>query len=158
MSCPHRCFVVVCSECYGVTFFFHGNSSIKKFFPSASSGKVGAGIQGNSLADGWIQPSALSYMGTWCPSVIPLCLLVVSTGRPTQLLSPLNNPFFLLELEWKKSESCVRARGRTVLSFCGYRAPDGFKNLKWILKRSIHCFLCVSGYPVITVTSLHTEQ
>lgn len=159
MSCPHRCFVAVCSECYGATFFFHENSSIRKFFLSASSERVGAGVPGNSLADGWIQPSALSYMGTWCPSVIPYASWWFPPEDPHNYFLLLNNPVIFLELGWKKSKSCVRTGGRAVLSFCGCREPDGFKeNLKWVLKRSIHCFLCVSGYPVITVTSLHAEQ
>lgn len=52
-----------------------------------------------------------------------------------------------------------RARGKAFLSFCGCRAPNGFKKkLKLILKRSSYSFLCVSGYPMMAVTSLHAEQ
>lgn len=145
----------------GVTwplFSFVKNSSVMKFFFSPFLGRVGAGGRGNSLAARWIHPSALSYMGTWCPSVIPCASWWFPWEELHNYCLLLNNPFFLLELGWKTSESCIRAGGRAVLSFWGYRTPDGFKNLKCILKRSIYSFLCVSGYPVAAVTSLRTEQ
>lgn len=144
VSRPRRCFVAACSECYKDTFFFPENSTVMNFFFSASPGRVGTGGQGNSLAARWIHPSVLCYMGTWCPSVIPCA----SWWFPQEELHNyffLNNSFFLLELGWRRNESCVRAGGRPVLSFCGYSTSDGCvkENLKWILKRSIQFSLCV---------------
>lgn len=101
--------------------------------------------------------SALLY-GHLVPFHHPLCLLVVSMGRAAQLLS-FEQSIILLKVGWKSCKSCIRARGRAVLSLWGYRAPDGFKNnLKWFLKISIYSFLCKSGHPAMTVTSLCTEQ
>lgn len=117
VSHPRRCSVAVGSRCFRATFFLYKNRSIMKGFCSVSLGRAGAEGQGNSLAARWIHPSALSYMGTLCPSVIPYASWWFPQEELHNCFLFLNNSCFLVEMGWNRTESCIRAEGKAILSF-----------------------------------------